>query len=120
MKQPVQVVPLSQIEVFWKPILLSPDFQGIVLEDGVTFEQLVASGLWRYTNLKPGLDLQRDFWKLAVMRPKSGLLFQNLLSEVEKKEEPKKFGTGLMSARVVDSSIPQPGPAPTRISKRIQ
>ena len=58
------MVPTHLIEVYWKPA--SAEFGGIVLQDDVIFEQLVTAGLWRQNNLNPGLDLQRDFWRVAI------------------------------------------------------
>jgi len=62
-------VPYNYIQVYWKPASASQELKGLVLQDDVILEQLVTSGLWRQQNLKPGLDFQRDFWRLAVQRP---------------------------------------------------
>lgn len=45
-----------------------------MLNEDVIFEQLITAGMWRIPNLKPGLDLQRDFWRLAIQRPREASL----------------------------------------------
>jgi hypothetical protein len=55
-----------------------------MLNEDVIFEQLVTAGLWRNNNLKPGLDLQRDFWRLAIQKPRTSIIIQTSSKEVLK------------------------------------